>query len=118
MKLKYLALLIGLVSSGAYAESTSYSVETQIQRGQVVVGEPKFVVITGEETRVSVQDKYDFAFLANPGQDGNIYLAIDLTVDGETISPRVVVKPGQPFGMSVGNTSVSMIIRSVVQSGT
>ena len=100
------------------AQKETFVIESEITVGDELIGSPVISVASGKEAKVSVQDSYDLALTAITHENDDILVSAELTVQGETVSPRVLVKAGQPFGMGVGDTKVSMIIRLPSQDGT
>ena len=118
MKKRLIALMLYIMSAPLLASGESFIVESEIMVGGKTVGSPVIAVISGKEATIAVQGAYNLSLVVTAQENGGVLLDVELMVDGETVSPRMLVKLGQSFGIGVGDIKISMVIRKYVQDGT
>lgn len=106
------------LSGSLMAQQETFVIESEIAIGNEIIGTPVMSVTSGNEARISVRDSYDLTLTAIAHENSEILVSSELTVQGETVSSSALVEAGQPFGMRVGDITISMIIRSSSQDGT
>jgi len=107
-----------IMSAPLLAGDKSFLIESEIMVDQKIIGSPVIAVISGKEANIAVQGAYKLSLVATYQERGGVLLDAEFMVDGETVSPSMLVKLGQSFGMRVGDASISMVIREYVQDGT
>ncbi len=112
---RILIILLFLFSGYVNADNEVFVFDSEIIVDSRVIGSPVLTVNAGEEATLVIQDVYELSLLATPTESGAVLVSADLTIDKETVSPRVLVNLGQKFRMGIGKTVISMTIRQQSQ---
>ena len=115
---RLLIFAILFLSSGhLIAETDVFIVASKVTVDSKLIGSPVVLLKAGEETKMVIEDIFELSLLVTQAEGGTVLVAADLTIDGETVSPNIMVEPGQEFGMGIGETVISMTVRQQSQDG-
>lgn len=117
MRVTPVALLLYLVSIPLLADD-AFFVEANITVGDMTLGSPVVSVNAGTEAKVAVQGQYELSLIATPQKDEQVYVSTNLTIDGKTIEPSFLLKPGQKSKVSVGKTSLTIVVQRYAEENT
>ena len=103
-----------LISSLVVAEEDAYLIQCTISDGERVISSPAVVAEPGKQVTVSVTDTYDLALMAEDLDDARIALSADITTDGETHSPALLVELDRPAEIEIGDTTLRVVVSGYV----
>ena len=109
--------LIGLITLLGFTSfvnaSDTFVVTTKIYNGENLVSSPTLTVSPKEEALISVDDLYSFALKVTPEGESTVNLSTKLKIDGESISPSIVVELDKEAKVSGGNTALSVMVKKL-----
>ncbi len=110
MRVTFLALLLCLVSFPLFGDDALF-IESKITVGNSALGAPTFSVISGTRANVSAQGQYDLSLVATSQKNDEVFVSTNLTIDGQTLAPSFLVKLGQESSVSIGETTLTIMVR-------
>ena len=104
------AALAFSVASTATSASEHYKVSASISDGGQEFAAPEFVAIPGEVATVGISgtDGYTLAVTVEPLPDGTLKLSTDLESRHGEMAPVLIVAPGKPASVAVGELSMTL----------
>ncbi|RLA38853.1 MAG: hypothetical protein DRR42_28070 [Gammaproteobacteria bacterium] len=116
MRVILLTLLLCLGSFPLLADD-SYIIELEISVSDSVMESPTITVKSDTEAKVITQD-YEISLIATTQKDDQVSISTSLTIDGETVEPSFLVKLGQWSRVSIGETTLKVVVQRYVSKNT
>lgn len=117
MRITFSVFLLCLASFPLLA-GDAYTIETEIIVDDVMVGSPTISVYSGTEAKVVTQGQYELLLTATAQEDDKVFISTSLTLDGEIVKPSLLVKLGQESSVSIGETTLKIVVQRYAAENT
>lgn len=108
MKTSLLSFLLCLISIPAIA-GDAYSIDLKITADGKEIASPSMAVQSGKEAIVITQD-YELSLIATSHEEDEVSLSASLTMDGNTITPSLIVEIGQESSVSIDGSKLTFLV--------